>query len=202
MRRAVALGCGVLLLAGCTSTGSGTSVVLDSGQAAVSSEFRIAQQEVADSVARIQVGLGQPAGDPPAGLASLTTERLILNALIGSYAQDNGIELTQTQIEDGVAQLAEANGGQDALNQLALQSGVPVEELEDTVATNLIVTEIGSALNAGGDAAAQVESARAALAEYSREIDVEVAPRYGTWDDDQLAIVPGSDLTEPAAGQG
>jgi hypothetical protein len=202
MRRAVALGCGVLLLAGCSSTGSGTSVVLDSGQAAVSSEFRIAQQEVADSVARIQVGLGQPAGDPPAGLASLTAERLVLNALIGSYALDNGIELTQTQIEDGVAQLAEANGGQDALNQLALQSGVPVEELEDTVATNLIVTEIGSALNTDGDAAAQVESARAALAEYSRVIDVEVAPRYGTWDDDQLAIVPGSDLTEPAAGQG
>jgi len=202
MRRAVALGCGVLLLAGCTSTGSGTSLVLDSGQAAVSSEFRIAQQEVADSVARIQVGLGQPAGDPPAGLASLTTERLVLNALIGSYAQDNGISLTQTQIEDGVAQLAEANGGQDALNQLALQSGVPVEELEDTVATNLIVTAIGSELNAAGDAAAQVESARVALAEYSRAIDVEVAPRYGTWDDEQLAIVPGSDLTEPAAGQG
>jgi len=205
-RRAIALGFGVLLLAGCTSDGSGQSlmldsgqsVMLDSGQAAVSSEFRVPQQEIADSVGAVMAGLNQPPGEPPPGLATAATERIVRNRLISSYAQGNGIELTQTQIEQGLGQLAVDNGGQTALNDLALQSGIPLDELEDTVATNLLVTQIGAALNATGDAAAQVESARVALSEYSAQIDVAVAPRYGTWDDEQLAIVSGSDLTQPA----
>jgi len=205
-RRAIALGFGILLLAGCTSQGSGQSlmldsgqsIVLDSGQAAVSSEFRVPQQEIADSVGAVMAGLNQPPGEPPPGLATGATERIVLNRLIQSYARGNGIAVTQTQVEQALEQLAQDNGGQAALNDLALQSGIPLAELEDTVATNLLVTQIGSALNAAGDAAAQVESARVALSEYSAQIDVAVAPRYGTWDDEQLAIVPGSDLTQPA----
>ena len=133
-RRAIALGFGVLLLAGCTSGGSGQSVVLDSGQAAVSSEFRVPQQEIADSVGAVMAGLNQPPGEPPPGLASAATERIVLNRLISSYAQDNGIELTQTQVEQGLEQLAVDNGGEAALNDLALQSGIPLDELEDTIA--------------------------------------------------------------------
>ena len=106
-RRAIALGFGVLLLAGCTSEGSGQSLMLDSGQsvmldagqAAVSSEFRVPQQEIADSVGAVMAGLNQPPGEPPPGLATAATERIVLNRLIASYAQANGIELTQTQIE-------------------------------------------------------------------------------------------------------
>ena len=37
-----------------------------------------------------------------------------------------------------------------------------------------------------------------ALSEYSDAIDVEVSPRYGTWDDAQLSIIPGSSVTEPS----
>jgi len=63
------------------------------------------------------------------------------------------------------------------------------------------VTAIGLKLDAAGDAAAQLEAARIALSEYSDAIDVEVAPRYGTWDDAQLQIVPGSAVSTPAAGE-
>jgi len=31
---------------------------------------------------------------------------------------------------------------------------------------------------------------------------VAVAPRYGTWDDQTLAIIPGSSLTEPSGQEG
>ena len=52
-----------------------------------------------------------------------------------------------------------------------------------------------------GDAAAQLEATRVALAEYSEAIDVQVAPRYGTWDDAQLQIVPGSSVSIPGSGE-
>jgi hypothetical protein len=198
-RTAIALSCGVLLLAGCSTDGSAQSVVLDSGQAAVSQDFRVAQSEVASDISLVLSAQGQPTGEPPAGLAGATTERLVLSRLISSYAAENGVELTRTQVQQGLEQLATENGGQQALDDLALQSGIPTQSLEDTVRTNLLVTAIGLKLNAGGDAAAQLESARVALSTYSDAIDVRVSPRYGTWDDAQLSIVPGSSVTEPSA---
>ena len=72
-RTAIALSCGVLVLAGCSTNGSAQSVVVDSGQAAVSQDFRIAQSEVADDVSQVLADQGQPPGEPPAGLASATT---------------------------------------------------------------------------------------------------------------------------------
>lgn len=195
-RTAIALSCGVLALAGCSADGSGQSVVLDSGQAAVSSEFRIAQSEVADDVALVLSALGQPPGEPPAGLASATAQRLVQGRLIEGFAATKGIELTRTQVEQRLEQLASENGGQEALNELALQSGIPVEALEATVRTNLLVAAIGQELDAAGDAQAQAEATRVALSEYSDAIDIQVSPRYGTWDDAQLSIVPGSSVAE------
>ncbi|MDH3958489.1 MAG: hypothetical protein OEU98_03330 [Actinomycetota bacterium] len=197
-RTVVALGAGVLVLAGCSSTSSGDSVLVESGQAAVSDVFRVSQQEIADDVGLVLVGLGQPPGEPPAGLASATTERVVLYRLIDSFAEANGVDVTRTEVEEGLEELAAANGGQDGLREAALSAGIPEEALERTIRTNLLVTGIGSGINPSGDIPAQLESARVALSEYSESIDVAVAPRYGTWDDQTLAIIPGSSLTEPS----
>jgi hypothetical protein len=197
-RTVVALVAGVLVLAGCGSTGSGQSVVFESGQAAVSEAFRVSQQEIADDVGLVLIGLGQPPGEPPAGLAKVTTERVVLNRLIASFAEANGDEVTRTEVEEGFEELAVANGGEDALLEAALGSGIPAEALEDTVRTNLLVIEIGSRLNPSGDIAAQVAATQVALSAYSESIEIAVAPRYGTWDDQTLAIISGSSLTEPS----
>ena len=198
---AIALSCGVLALAGCSTVGSVQSVAVDSGQAAVSQDFRIAQSEVSDDVSQVLSDQGQPPGEPPAGLASATAQRLVQGRLIESYAALNGIELTRTQVQQGLEQLATENGGQDALNALALQSGIPISGLEGTVRTNLLVTAIGEKLNPAGDAEAKGEATRVALSEYSEAIDVSVSPRYGTWDDVQLSIIPGSSVTQPSVGE-
>lgn len=198
-RALVGLGSAVLLLGGCSSVGPGQSVVLDpGGQAAVSAEFRVSQRLVAEQAGLVLEGLGRPPGDTEPGLALRTTERLVLGELVNSYAEDNGLSVTQTEIEQGLADLAADNGGLPALEQLALRSGIPVSALEDTVQTNLLVGEIGARLEAEGDVQAQVAAAQGALAAYSEQVEVSVAPRYGTWDDQQLAIVPGTDLSQPA----
>ena len=200
-RTAIALGCGVLVLAGCSNAGSTPSVRVDTGQAAVSDEFRIAQSEVAEDVSQVLSGLGQPPGEPPEGLATATTQRLVQARLIESYAATQDLELTRTQVEQGLEQLATENGGRQALEDLALQSGIPVGALELTVRTNLLVTAIGEKLNPSGDPQAAGESARVALSEFSDAIDVEVSPRYGTWDDARLSIIPGSSVTQPSGGE-
>ena len=50
-------------------------------------------------------------------------------------------------MQQGLEQLATENGGQEALNNLALQSGIPISGLEGTVRTNLLVTAIGEKLS-------------------------------------------------------
>ncbi len=171
------------------------------GQAAVSTDFRVSQAEVDDGVSKVLAAQGQPPGEPPPGLATSTAQRLLLNQLVASYADDQGIELTRTQVQEGLEQLAAENGGQEALADVAAQSGIPPEDLEDTVRTNLLVTAIGLTTGAGNDPTAQLEATRVVLAEYSEAIDVQVAPRYGTWDDAQLQIVPGSSVSVPGVGE-
>ncbi len=190
-RRVVAaLGAGVLVLSGCSTVGA--------GQAAVSEEFQVSQADVEAEVRAVLDGIGQPPGEPPTGLALATTQRLVQDALFQAKASDLGIQVTPAEIEAGVAELAASNGGLEALQQAALQAGIPADAIDDFVRTNLLFNEIGRALDSSGDAAAQQAATRAALAEYSDQIGLEVSPRYGTWNPETLEIVPGSTVAEPA----
>ena len=143
-RTAIALSCGVLVLAGCTTDNSRQPVTVGAGQAAVSQDFRVSQAEVDDGVSKVLSAQGQPPGEPPAGLATATTQRILLEGrLVESYAEDQGIELTRTQVQEGLAQLAAESGGEEALDDLAARSGIPPEDLEATSGRNRL---LGSAI--------------------------------------------------------
>jgi len=113
---AAALGTAVLALTGCSG--------LDAGEAAVSDEFRVSQAEVDAEVRLALESVGQPTGQPPAGLATATTQRLVQDALFAAKADELGVQVTPGDVEQGVAALAAQNGGQQALEDLAKQSGV------------------------------------------------------------------------------
>ena len=146
-------------------------------------------------------GSGQPPGEPPAGLASATTERVVLYRLIDSYAEANGVDVTRTQVEQGLEQLAGRQRwpGRGCVRR-SLSDGIPMEALERIVRTNLLVTRSAPGSIPAGTSRPRLEAPGVALSEYSESIDVAVAPRYGTWDDQTLAIIPGSSLTE-SSGQ-
>jgi len=186
-RAIAALGLSVLALAGCS--------VGESGQAAVSDEFAITQAEVDAQVRAVLEQVGQPPGRPPGGLALATTQRLVQDALFAAKADELGISITDAQVQQGRAAFAEQYGGEEGLVQAAGQSGIPAGALDAFVRTNLAFTAISEALGArAGDQSVGM----AALSELSEAIDVRVAPRYGTWDDAALQIVPGSTVVAPA----
>jgi hypothetical protein len=155
-------------------------------------------------IAALGLGVLALAGCSPvaSGEAAVSDEFRVsqsdVDALFAAKAAELGVEVTQGQVESGLEELAAQNGGREALDQAALQAGIAPASVEDFVRTSLLFTGIGTTLEPGGDAVAQRDVARAALAEYSESIDVQVAPRYGTWDDAQLSIVPGSSVVSPA----
>ncbi len=185
-----ALAASVALLSGC-----GTGVA---GDAATSTAFRVGQDQVADDVAAVLQAQGMPTAEPPVGLAVANVQRLVQGAVIAAKAAELDIRVSDGQVDRARDDLAEERfGGIDGLRAAALQSGIPPEGLDDAVRSSLEVEAIGAALAPDGDAAARNAAAQQALAEYSDAIDVEVAPRYGTWDDATLTIVLGS----PVAGE-
>ena len=190
-RRVLAAAAGVLALSGCSATA-------DSMQAAVSDEFTVSQAQVADQVSDVLTGLGRPSGQPPAGLATQVTQRLVQDGLAAAKADDLGITLSQGEVERGVSDLTASAGGQQALDTAALQAGIPVDRIVDTVRTQLLFAKIGQQLVGGSDTTAQQSAAAAELSSYSDAIDIRVAPRYGTWDDATLTITAGSSVVSPA----
>lgn len=192
VRRLAALALGTLVLAGCSTMGA--------GQAATSDVFAIPQSDVDAEVRSVLTALGQPPGEPPVGLALATTQRMVQDALFRAHAAELGVGVTATEVDEALAELAEQNGGQEALEATALQSGIPAYAIEDFVRTNLLFTAIAEVLGPD-DAAAREAAARQSLAAYSDRIDLQVAPRYGVWDDLNLQIVPGSPVASPAATQ-
>lgn len=193
LRALLAVGVGVVVLGGCSASGA--------GQAAVSREFRISQATVDEQVSAVLDGLGEPPGQPPAGLAPAVTQRLVQNALVLAKSEDLGIELTPAQLEKGTEDLATSTGGREALVQAALQAGIPEAALGETVRTQLLLTLIGEREAGTSDTTVAQQAAQQSLVVYSEALDVQVAPRYGTWDDTNLGITTGSSVVESAAPQ-
>ena len=189
VRAGAALGLAVLALTGCS--------VRDAGQAAVSDEFTISQALVDSEVRAVLEQVDSPTGQPPAGLALATTQRLVQDALFAAKAEELGITVTDTEVEQGRAEFAAQYGGDQGLVDAAAQSGIPAGSLDAFVRSNLLFTKISEASPGGGAAAAQ-QAAREELGRFSEEIDLRVAPRYGTWSPVALEIVPGSDVVTPA----
>lgn len=187
-RRAMVLALGLT-----AATLSGCSAV-NTGQAAVSDTFRISQATVEDQVREVLTGLEQAPGTPPDGLASAVTQRLVQRELIASKAQELGVTVTPSEIEAAQAQLATANGGQEALVQAALQAGIPASALPDVVRTNLLIDKLSAKLDASG-----TQSLQEQIVTYSQDLHVEVAPRYGDWAAESLSIVPNTTLVRPSA---
>jgi hypothetical protein len=186
-----AVGLAMIALAGCS--------VRDSGQAAVSDAFTISQAEVDSEVTAVLAQVGEPTGQPPAGLALATTQRLVQDALFVAKAAELGITVTDAEIEQGRAEFAAQMGGDAQLVATAAQqAGIPEGSLDAFVRSNLLFTRILQEVTPGAATEAATQAARDELGRFSEEIDLRVAPRYGTWNPLSLEIDPGSDVASPA----
>ena len=87
------------------------------------------------------------------------------------------------------------------MQERVLAAYVPKSSTSAWVRSSLLFTRIGDLLDSGGTTESKSAAAVKELIAYSERIDLEVAPRYGTWDDSILQIVPGSSVASPAAEQ-
>jgi parvulin-like peptidyl-prolyl isomerase len=125
-RLALASGLAVLLLSGCGDTAA-------PGKAASVGDDVISTSELKGLVER---GLSDPAaqqqfGADRAGFQQQALSRLIRSALLEQAADDEGVTVSEGDVDDQIAQLVEQVGGREELEERAAQGGVAAVDIRD-----------------------------------------------------------------------
>jgi hypothetical protein len=208
LRAAVALGLASLALAAC-----GTDLA---GSASVVGSRSVSDAEVATAVTEVREQFEAAAGLPDippfdeAEVTSRNVERLTRHLVLEAAAVEKGLVITPAQVDEIIASSVDGQFGGDRSKlelAFATQEFVPAVAVDEFARDFLIQQALPARVLPGGTEEAQGQAASEYLAELSNELDVRVAPRFGTWDSslvglgpvpDDLSFVPGA-VASPSA---
>ncbi|MEV0693557.1 SurA N-terminal domain-containing protein [Streptomyces sp. NPDC050388] len=143
-------------------------------------EIRAAQQEAVPDAQYEQV---------IARTGSLTRDTLhgmVLDRVLERAARDAGVSVTPKEVQGMRAGLERQAGGAEALETAWLQQyGIPPQRLDDNLRLQVQAQKLAQRL---GTDTSRPEFWQA-LSEASRKLDVDLNPRYGTWDDEKSSRV-------------
>ncbi|WP_031509686.1 SurA N-terminal domain-containing protein [Streptomyces megasporus] len=170
------------------------------GAAAVVDGERITVSQVQEKVravreAQRETGQGAQLIRNTEQLTRGTLHGMVFGRVLEKAAEDAGVKVTRRDVqlarEDAERQL----GGAEQLEAMMLQQRAAApDEVDDMVRVQLLLQKLGERLGADQRTPQGQEKLRTALEEASRDMDVTVNPRYGTWDDEQITL---ADLKQP-----
>lgn len=185
---AAALATTVVALTGCANQ--------EAGSAATFTDGRITESELTQAVADILTAKGQSTSTPDAALVQQTLGRMITQRLVTELAVQEGIEITQGQVDEIRTNYENQVGGAEALEGVFLRENIAPSQLESVLRLQLQAQELGYVFNPRGSAEEQGLAVFQQASALSEELETTVSPRFGTWDPVALALgaVP-SDLS-------
>lgn len=115
-----------------------------------------------------------------------TLHSMVLDRVLHRAAQDAGVTVTRKEIQDMRAGLEQQAGGAKALETAWLQRyGVAPERLDDNLRLQLEAQKLAAVLGTDTSTAEFWQ----ALGKASKKLDIDLNPRYGTWDVDKSSRV-------------
>ncbi|HEV8023701.1 MAG TPA: SurA N-terminal domain-containing protein [Candidatus Nanopelagicales bacterium] len=192
-RRAMIAG---LAAAGLLVTGCGD---VSPGAAAVVGDDRISERELTEQVEQVLIAQGRPVDSSSQALVVTTLDRMITTSLVEQLAEQEGIEVTQGELDATLANYAEASGGQEAFEEALVQQDLAPDDIPEIIRVNILAQKISFELDPQGSPESQSAAIFNAVTAFSEQVGTEVSPRYGTWDPVSLAVggTP-DDLSAPA----
>lgn len=166
-----------------------------SGSAAVVGDQRLTDSDLAQTTSQLTEGLGIP--DSPQ-VSQAVLSRWIVTELVDELASRKGISVTKGEVDSAIADETQRAGGQQALEDSALQAGVVPQMIPDVIRTTLLIDAMTKGTITGDDPTGQT-GLLTQVQQLSDELDPQVSPRFGTWDAEQLSVgaLP-EDLSTPA----
>lgn len=117
------------------------------------------------------------------GLTRDTLQSMVLAEVLDRAAEDAGVHVTRKEVQDFRSSLEQQTGGAKALETAWLQQyHVAPQRLDDSLRTEVAARKLATALGADMTTDAGRDTFWKALADASKALDVNLNPRYGTWD--------------------
>lgn len=182
---------GVLALAGCSSSPQ------QAGSAAIVGKTAISEAEVSKAVTDARNEITYLPVEAVAQAPSLTQlgqmaiDRLVLSELLKAAAATNNITATTGEIESLMNDAYAQYGKDQIIAQLVVQNGISVNHINEFARDVVIQRKLMAALDPNGDTTSQSSALGAYLSDLAKNLGVTLAPRYGTWNPDNIASIPG-----------
>ncbi|MFJ3103182.1 SurA N-terminal domain-containing protein [Streptomyces sp. NPDC086835] len=113
---------------------------------------------------------------------------LIVDRVVAKAAEDAGVSVNRKEIQDGRDELVEQSGGEEQLAAMYLQQrGVAPDQVENAVRRDILVGKIATAIGAANSPEGQ-QKLNEAFTAAAKDLDIDVNPRYGAWDDAKLEL--------------
>ncbi|MFV0129530.1 SurA N-terminal domain-containing protein [Streptomyces sp. HMX112] len=113
---------------------------------------------------------------------------MIFDRVVDRVAADHGVTVSRKEIQRMRQTAAGQSGGEDQLAAMLLQQqGVAPDEIDGVIRRNIVMNKLAAKLGAGNTPEGQRKLAQVFTAA-SKELRIDVNPRYGTWDDAQIQL--------------
>lgn len=178
---------GAVLLAGSACTGPQQTPV--AGAAALVGGYRIADAQLAEQVGELMTAGQRSAGTKDPFTPQIVLQNDIIIHLMDVLAAEQGVRVTQGEIDAQVLQYEQDVQGRAALEEVFVKMSVPPSQIEPWVRANLLGKKLSLALAPDQPIEQGQAALQAALADVSARQGTQISPRYGAWDAKTISIV-------------
>jgi hypothetical protein len=182
IRNAVIFGLVAMLISACGAS--------DAGSAASISGVKISESVLADAL----IDLSSEVSATELGIseAELTLEvlnRLVISELIRQVGEQAQVTVSETEVAAERSRVVKDFGSEAALIQAGLQQAIAPSLINSVFEISLFVSKIGQKLEPTGSEADQTSAFESFLFSFIETADIQVSPRYGTWDSARATVV-------------
>lgn len=186
-----------LLVSGCASNLS-TSGTTNGSDAAVIGDEHVSNEQLQETVEAVLTAQGKPINSSDSQLLSQTLNWLIVSKLLEQVAADNGVVVTQGDIDRERANEVTAAGSEAGLKDAYLKQLVSPAQIDDRIRFALLAQKVAAKIAPGQTADAATTALITTVIAKSNAVDPQVNPRYGTWDSTNLQLgTSGPALSTP-----
>ncbi|SED22810.1 SurA N-terminal domain-containing protein [Streptomyces sp. TLI_105] len=119
---------------------------------------------------------------------------MIFDRVVDEVARDHGVTATRAELQQARTSFVRQAGGEDRLAAVLLQEqGVAPDQIDAFVRRNVLMNKIAQKLGVTESPEGQ-KKLTDVFSAASKELGIDVNPRYGRWDDAQVRL---SDTTAP-----
>ncbi|MFF0741028.1 SurA N-terminal domain-containing protein [Streptomyces sp. NPDC004111] len=113
---------------------------------------------------------------------------IIFAKVVERAAQDAGLTVTRKEIQDARAAAAGYEGGEDKVAAKLLGQGYAPDQIDQALRQEILLGKLAAANQADLASPQGQQKVTEVLAKASKALKIDVNPRFGAWNDDQIGL--------------